>query len=74
VDDFPAPGKPVTEMTPEEKQQYARGVRSWLRDGEIRRGRKKPRSMRETEIWLEGVERRHGGRQSPGKTGWQGSS
>jgi hypothetical protein len=67
-DGFPAPVKPLAEMTSEEKQQYARDVRRWLRDGEIRRGRKRPRSMRETEIWLEGVERRHGGRQPQGNT------
>lgn len=63
-DDFPEPSKPVTEMTSAEKLQYARDLRRWLRDGEVRRGRKKPRTMRETEIFLEGAERRHGRRRA----------
>jgi hypothetical protein len=50
--------KPVTEMTPEERAAAARDLRRWLRDRSIRGGQKRPRTMRETEIWLQGVERR----------------
>ncbi len=51
-------GKSLTDMTPEERGAAMRDVRRWLRDRSIRGGQKRPRTMRETEIWLEGVERR----------------
>ena len=63
-DGFPEPAKPVAEMTPEEKQQFARDIRRWSRDGQIRSGKKKPRTMRETELFLEGAEQRFGRRQA----------
>jgi hypothetical protein len=51
-------GTTLAEMTDEERAAALRDVRRWLRDGSIRGGQKRPRTMRETEIWLEGVERR----------------
>lgn len=51
-------GKSLTEMTAEERAAALRDVRRWLRDRSIRGGQKRPRTMRETEIWLEGVDRR----------------
>lgn len=36
------------------------GVRRWLRDDEIRRGKRRPRTHRETEIWLAGLAERFG--------------
>jgi hypothetical protein len=49
--EFPEPSKPLTEMTPEERLAYAKSLQRALRDDDIRRGRRPPRSMREVEIW-----------------------
>jgi hypothetical protein len=45
------PEKPWEEMTDDEKRAYLARVQRGTRDGEVRRGRRPPRSMRETEIW-----------------------
>lgn len=37
-------------------------LRRWLRDDEVWRGRCRPRTQRETEIWLAGVDARYGPR------------
>jgi hypothetical protein len=54
---FPEPSKPVTEMTPDERAAYTAQLRRALRDDEIRRGTRPPRSMREVEIWCETLPR-----------------
>ncbi|MGI8452132.1 MAG: hypothetical protein ACR2MP_34095 [Streptosporangiaceae bacterium] len=54
----PTPEKPLTEMTPQELDAFRRSFNRWRRDRDVRSGRRKPRSMRETEIFLDGVERR----------------
>jgi hypothetical protein len=48
------PEKPLGEMTPTERAAYLAQVRRALRDDEVRRGARPPRSMREIEIWREG--------------------
>jgi len=51
------PEKPFEQMTDDEKRaDLTRDLRK-VRDGEVRRGRR-PRSMRETRLWLEGHEAR----------------
>lgn len=45
-------------MTDEIPRDIA-GVRRWLRDDEIRRGKRRPRSQRETAIWLAGLAERY---------------
>lgn len=55
---MPEPGKPVAEMTPEEQAKYMRSVQRWLRDQDIAAGRRAPKNMRETGIWLEGMRER----------------
>jgi hypothetical protein len=50
---FPAPPKPLAEMTPDERAAYAASLRRVLRDDEVRRGSRRPKSMREVEIWRE---------------------
>lgn len=52
--EFPEPGKPLAEMTASEKAAYLRQLRRVLRDDEVRRGIRTPRTMREIEIWREG--------------------
>ncbi|HEY3772158.1 MAG TPA: hypothetical protein VGL69_04125 [Solirubrobacteraceae bacterium] len=47
------PEKPLGEMTPAERAAYLAQVRRALRDDEVRRGARPPRSMREIEIWRE---------------------
>ena len=51
----PDPGKPVAEMTPEERAKYVRSVQRWLRDQDIAAGRRAPRTMREIELWRAGM-------------------
>jgi hypothetical protein len=51
LSEFPKPSKPVAEMTPAERDAYTASLRRALRDGEVRRGRRPPKSMREVEIW-----------------------
>jgi single-strand DNA-binding protein len=71
---------------PAEQTAYLRQLRRALRDDEIRRGKRRPRSMREMEIWRDGMAerderaaagiaraQRSGGGYSGGKGG-QGSS
>jgi hypothetical protein len=56
---LPDPPKPVAEMTAEEQRAYLRSVLRVIRDDQVRRGSRRPRTMRETEIMLEGsAERR----------------
>jgi hypothetical protein len=50
---MPDPGKPLEEMTTAERTAYFRQLRRTLRDDEVRRGARPPRSMREFEIWRE---------------------
>jgi hypothetical protein len=50
---LPEPEKPVGEMTPEELAEHLREVRRALRDDQVRRGTKPPRTMRKTQIWHE---------------------
>jgi hypothetical protein len=45
------PDKPPAEMTPSELAAYMAKVRRTLRDDEVRRGARRPRTMREVEIW-----------------------
>jgi hypothetical protein len=49
--EFPKPSKPLTEMTQAERSAYTAQLRRALRDDEVRRGRRPPKSMREFEIW-----------------------
>lgn len=51
--ELPEPGKPVAEMTADERAAYVTALRQALRDDEVRRGKRKPRTMRETEIFLD---------------------
>lgn len=52
---FPCVRQPVLEMTPTERDAYTTSLRRALRDDEVRRGRRPPRSMRETEIWRQAL-------------------
>jgi hypothetical protein len=47
---LPEPDKPVAEMTPTEHDDYVAKVRRAIRDDEVRRGARRPRTMREMEI------------------------
>jgi hypothetical protein len=47
------PEKPLSEMTPDERSAYTARLRRTLRDEEIRLGTRRPRSIREFEIWHE---------------------
>jgi hypothetical protein len=47
------PDKPVGEMPPTELAAYAARLRRTLRDDEVRRGARRPRSAREFEIWTQ---------------------
>jgi hypothetical protein len=49
----PLPDKPLTEMTRDELMKWRRDLSRWQRDRAVRSGRVAPRTMRETEIWLE---------------------
>lgn len=53
--EFPEPPKPVTEMTAAERAEYTSRLRRTLRDDEVRRGARPPRSLREFEIWREAL-------------------
>jgi hypothetical protein len=52
---FPAPEKPLAEMTSSERAACAASLRRVLRDDEVRRGKRKPKTMREFEIWRESL-------------------
>ena len=60
----PAPDKPAAEMTRAELEEWRRSFRRWQRDRDVAAGRRAPRSMRETDIWLNSMrvleERRDG--------------
>jgi hypothetical protein len=45
------PEKPLADMTPDELAAYMAKVRRVLRDDEVRRGARPPRTVREVEIW-----------------------
>jgi hypothetical protein len=45
-------------MTSEERTKYARSLQRWLRDQDVAAGRRAPKNMRETGIWLEGMRER----------------
>ena len=45
------PDKSAGEMTSAERAEYVRKLRRAVRDDEVRRGARAPRTMRETEIW-----------------------
>jgi hypothetical protein len=51
---LPDPGKPLAEMTAAERAASLRSMLRAIRDDEIRRGSRRPRSMREVEIWRQG--------------------
>jgi len=53
--EFPEPEKPVAEMTAAERAAYTAQLRRTLRDDQVRRGSRPPRSMREFEIWHEAL-------------------
>jgi len=53
--EFPEPPKPLTEMTAAERAAYMRQLRRAVHDDEARQGRRPPKTMRETEIWREGL-------------------
>lgn len=56
--DFPEPDKPAAEMTPAEQSAYARAILRSIRDDQVRRGSKRPQTMREVELAHQGfVER-----------------
>ena len=46
--DIPPPEKPVREMTPAERDAYVRQLRRAVRDYDVRRGARRPQTMRET--------------------------
>jgi hypothetical protein len=52
--EIPEPSKPLTEMTPAELAAYRRLFLRAIRDDEVRRGARPPRTMREVDIWREG--------------------
>lgn len=52
---MPKASKPVSEMTPAERAKYAAQLRRALRDDEVRRGRRAPKTMCEMEIWHEAL-------------------
>ena len=52
--ELPEPGKPLVEMSSTERAAYTRKLRRALRDHEVRRGVRRPGTMREMEIWREG--------------------
>jgi hypothetical protein len=51
---LPEPDKPLAEMTPAERDAYTRAVMRVIRDDEVRRGARRPRTMREIELAREG--------------------
>lgn len=51
-------------MTDEIPRDIA-GVRRWLRDDQIRRGKRRPRTHREIEIWQAGLAERYPPRTEP---------
>ncbi|MGH3295761.1 MAG: hypothetical protein ACRDP7_28575 [Trebonia sp.] len=51
--ELPKPEKLLTEMTPAELRAYTTQLRRALRDDEVRRGRRRPKTMREFQIWHE---------------------
>ncbi len=53
--ELPEPSKPVAKMTDAERVAYLTAVRRALRDDEVRRGKRKPKTMRETEIFLQAL-------------------
>lgn len=52
--ELPEPPGSLTEMTPAERDAYLRKLRRALRDDQVRRGVRNPRTMREMEIRREG--------------------
>ena len=58
--DIPEPQTPVREMTPAERGAYVGQLRRAVRDYDVRRGARRPQTMREMEIVLAGfAEREH---------------
>jgi hypothetical protein len=53
--ELPEPEKPVGEMTSEERDEHVRELRRALRDEQVRRGTRPPKTMRETQIWHEAL-------------------
>jgi hypothetical protein len=51
----PEPDKPLAEMTAEERVAYLRKLRRWIRDNEVYRGARAPRTMREIELRRQGA-------------------
>jgi hypothetical protein len=51
--ELPKPSKPISEMTPAERAVHVAQLRRALRDEEVRRGTRPPKTMREMEIWHE---------------------
>jgi len=49
--DPPQPDKPLAEMTPKELAVFRAKLRREIRDRQIATGMKKPKTMREMEIW-----------------------
>jgi hypothetical protein len=53
--ELPGRDEPLAEMTADERAAYLTAVRRALRDDEVRRGKRRPKTMREFEIWQEGL-------------------
>jgi hypothetical protein len=56
--ELPEPPKPLAQMTPAELDAYRRQFLRAVRDDEIRRGVRRPRTMREVDIMREGMAER----------------
>lgn len=48
---IPESDKPLSDMTPDELDAYRRQFRRALADDEVRRGVRRPKTMREAELW-----------------------
>jgi len=51
---LPEPDKPLREMTDAEPAAYVRKVQRAIRDDEVYRGARRPRTMREVDLWRQG--------------------
>lgn len=57
---LPEPDKPLREMTDAEPAAYVRKVQRAIRDDEVYRGARRPRTMREVDLWRQGPGRARG--------------
>lgn len=51
---MPETDKPVREMTDAERAAYVSRVQRAIRDDEVYRGARRPRTMREVDLWRQG--------------------